>query len=364
MQGEYVGKKLNRRDFLRISGAGLAGVSVLGVAACGGGGGGQGSTTGGGGGDTGGGELATFTLATPAKPNDYGWNQKSVADARETAEEMNVELTVNTGLGYEEVASPLRQAAQNSGFVIAQASGYNSIAPTVAQQTGVPFLVWDNPEANEPGLVANASTRAQQGAYLAGILAAENSESGTLGIIVSADDANWNKMSGGFITGARSVSEDIQIEFAQIGQAAYSDTAGGRRVANTLISAGADVIFGMGDGSTLGMVQAVDNAEGEVSFIDVIGSVKPEAEAAVLSSVLWNFEVVYKQAIEGIRAGSFGEEGYTLSVANDGISLLRTDQIEDQLWQRLQDTKEQIANGEVEIPDTTERSAVEELLNQ
>src|ERR671910_2087551 len=40
--GPFAGRKLNRRDFLKLSGAGLAGAALLGAAGCGGGGGGSG----------------------------------------------------------------------------------------------------------------------------------------------------------------------------------------------------------------------------------------------------------------------------------------------------------------------------------
>jgi multiple sugar transport system substrate-binding protein len=40
--GVYAGRKLNRRDFLKMSGAGLAGAALLGAAGCGGGSGGTG----------------------------------------------------------------------------------------------------------------------------------------------------------------------------------------------------------------------------------------------------------------------------------------------------------------------------------
>jgi multiple sugar transport system substrate-binding protein len=43
--GAFAGRKLNRRDFLRMSGAGLAGAALLGASGCGGGGGGSGNIT-------------------------------------------------------------------------------------------------------------------------------------------------------------------------------------------------------------------------------------------------------------------------------------------------------------------------------
>ena len=42
VSGAYIGRKFNRRDFLKMSGAGLAGAALLGSTACGGGGSGSG----------------------------------------------------------------------------------------------------------------------------------------------------------------------------------------------------------------------------------------------------------------------------------------------------------------------------------
>ena len=52
---------INRRDFLRLGGAGLAGATLLGVAGCGGG-----EQVGGGGGQGGGGGGGTFTYGRGA----------------------------------------------------------------------------------------------------------------------------------------------------------------------------------------------------------------------------------------------------------------------------------------------------------
>ena len=52
----------------------------------------------------------------------------------------------------------------------------------------------------------------------------------------------------------------MKFRFAQIGQAAYADAAGGKRVTQSVIAAGADIVFGMGDGSSFGMLQAVETA--------------------------------------------------------------------------------------------------------
>jgi basic membrane protein A and related proteins len=316
-------------------------------------------------GDTGGGEapISSFAIVSPEKGNDYGWNQQGVEGAEQVASDLGIEVEVADNAGYEDV-SPILRELSTSGpeFIIAQASGYNTTAPDVAAQTGVPALVWDNPEANVPETSANAGTASQEGAYLAGVLAAETSESGTLGIVISADDVNWNKQAGGFVAGARSVDPEIEIRLAQIGQAGYADAAGGKRVTEAVIADGADVIFGMGDGSSFGMLQAVEGADG-VSFIDVIGDkTSIDDQGVLLSSVLWSFDGLYADAIADIGEGTFGEQGYELDLENGGISLLRTDQIDDETWSEIEKVREEIVAGDIKIPLTEDKAQVEDLI--
>jgi len=318
-------------------------------------------------GGNGGGEasISSFGIVAPEEGNDYGWNQQAVEASEQVASELGIEVEVADGAGYEDITPILRELSTGGAeFIVAQASGYNTTAPEVAAQTGVPALVWDNPEANEPGVSADAGTASQEGAYLAGVLAANTTESGTLGIVISADDVNWNKQAGGFVAGARSVDPEVEIQLAQIGQAGYADTAGGRRVTEAVIADGADVIFGMGDGSSFGMLQAVENADG-VSFIDVIGDKQEvDDEGVLLSSVLWSFDGLYEDAIADIGEGTFGEQGYELDLENGGISLLQTDQIDDETWSEIEEIREQIIAGEIDIPLTEEKSQVEDLIRQ
>jgi basic membrane protein A and related proteins len=321
---------------------------------------------GGGGGDTAQeskSKVTNFAIVTPEKGSDYGWNQQSIEAAEKIAKDRGIKVNVADNSGYEDVTPILREiAAEDTNFIIAQASGYNTAAPDVSAQTEVPSLIWDNPEAAQPGLVANAEAQGQGGGYLAGVLAAETSKSGTLGIVISADDTNWNRMAGGFVKGAQSVNPDVKIRLAQIGQAGYADTAGGKRVTEQVIADGADVIFGMGDGSSFGMIQAVEAAD-NVKFIDVIGDkTKIDKQGVLLSSVLWNFDVLFNEAIDDIDAGTFGEKNYALDLDNKGISLLETDQISDKAQQAVDKAQEAIVSGDVQVPETTKKSQVEDLI--
>jgi basic membrane protein A and related proteins len=72
--------------------------------------------------------------------------------------------------------------------------------------------------------------------------------------------------------------------------------------------------------------------------------------------------VLFNQAIDDIDAGTFGETNYALDLENEGISLLKTDQIDDAAWQEVESAREAIVNGEVQVPETTKKSQVEDLI--
>jgi simple sugar transport system substrate-binding protein len=308
-------------------------------------------------------------IIAPEKGNDFGWNQQGVEGAKAAAAAVGATIEVADGAGYDDPAPILRQLADGGAkFIVAQASGYNTAAPKFADETKVPVLVYDLPTATKAGLVADVETNSQNGAYLAGVLAAKASKTAKLGIVISADDTNWHKQAGGFVAGAKSVNPAVKFVQATIGQAGYADAAGGKRVTLTLIAGGADVIFGMGDGASFGMLQAVETATppagaDKVWFIDVIGDkTSVDTKGVLLSSVLWNFQGTFQQAIADINAGTFGSQGYTLDVTNDGISLLKSKNIADDAWTAVQTALEGVKSGSIAVPLTPKQADVDALI--
>lgn len=305
---------------------------------------------------------------SPEEATDYGWNEQGLAGAEAAAASVGGEVIKADAAGYGDIAPILNQMVDDGAdFVIAQASGYNSQAPAWAAETGIPVVVVDAPDATSPGLVANISTDAYEGGYLAGVLAASQTQTGTLGLVLSANDINWHKQAGGFVAGAKSVNPDIQFQQALIDEFGYGDAEGGNRVTSQVIAAGADIIFGMGNGSSFGMLQAIENnvPEGadQAWFIDVIGDKSSiDEQGVLLSSVLWDFAGAYEQAVADIDAGTFGETGYTLNTENGGISLLQTDHISDEARAAVDAAAAGIADGSIEVPVATSQEEVDALI--
>ena len=312
-------------------------------------------------------KVKTIAIATPAKTNDYGWNAQGVAGAKAAASSVGATVNVTSNIGYDKTPTVLRQIALNKpDMIIAHASGFDTAAQRIGQQYKIPTVTYDIPTMKSPGAVTNITTESQQGAYLAGILAAHQSKTGKVGVIISASDSNWFKMAGGYVAGVHSVKPKMPVSFAEISSAGYDDSAGGKRVATSMIADGADVIFAMGDGASFGYLQAIETANPghKVWFIGDIGDMTPiDKKGVFLSSVLWDFTGAYKQFIKEIDNGTFGQQGYDLTLANGGVSLLKTKYIPASVWSDIQTAKQKIIAGQIQVPNDSKIGQVKAALN-
>jgi basic membrane protein A len=295
-------------------------------------------------------EVAQIVVVTPASRTNQGWDQQAADAVDAVAAEAGIESVVAENAGYEDITPILRDlAAGGAGLIICHASGYQTVCPEFAAESGVPVAVIENPGAVSPGLVADIETQAQEVAYLAGVLAGKVTQTGTVGVVVSGEPPTWNYMTVGFAEGLKATNPDAKMLYSVIGEAAYDDAAGAKRVTEQQLAAGADIIFGMGDGASFGMIQAIEehNAQDGATpawFIDVIGDKKAEHGDVLLSSVLFDYTGIYQQMLDDLAAGTFGDV-YTMDVKNGGVRLLELPE------DVAQETKDAVAAAEEAIVD-------------
>src|SRR6266568_4488678 len=311
-------------------------------------------------------KVTKVAIATPAKTNDYGWNEQGYMAAKSAAASVGAKFQAITNIGYDKTDVVLRQLAKGGAkFIVAHASGFDTVATRIAKQYKVPTITYDVPTNLTKGYVSYVTTSSQEGAYLAGILAAKMTKTHKVGIVISASDDNWYKMSGGFAAGFRSVDKTSKIFFATVSPTGYDDGAGGKRVAASVIAQGADVLFTMGDNASFGYLQAIETAKvgHKVWMIGDIGDMTPiDKKGVFLSSVLWDFTGTYKQAIKDINAGTYGTHGYDLSLGNGGISLLHSKYIPTSVWAEIGKAKAGVVSGKIKVPEVTTKGGVEKLL--
>lgn len=312
-------------------------------------------------------DVKSIAILTPEEGTDYGWNQQGVDAAKAAGEATGVEVILAQGLGYGDVRPTLRELAEEgASLLIAHASGYNTSAPEIAKELKVPVAIVDTPDALTKGLIADYTLSGHEGAYLAGRLAAKMSRSKSVGIVVSGEPPSWNSQSAAFAQGVKAENPDVKVTYAVIGPAAYSDAAGGKRVTESVIASGADIIFGQGNGSSFGMLQAVETTKaadgGKVYFIDVIGDKSPIDKGFLLSSVVWNITPVYTAMINDLKADTFGTKSYSIGLKDNSVKLLKTSAIPDNVWSEVQALREDVISGKIKVEPVFEATAVRKLM--
>ncbi|HEY4970516.1 MAG TPA: BMP family protein [Steroidobacteraceae bacterium] len=313
-------------------------------------------------------ELKALAIMMPEEPTDYGWNQQGFDAAKAVAAKYHLKFTPATGLGYGDVRAQLRELADDgASLIIAHGAGYNTAAPEIGAEKHVPVAIVDRPKDSKPGAVADYTLSGHQGAYLAGVLAARMTQTKSVGIVVTGEPPSWNSQSAAFAQGVHAADPAVRIVYAVIGPAAYSDAAGGRRVTESVIGAGADVIFGQGDGASFGMLQAVETRKstggGKLWFIDVIGDKTPIDKGNLLSSVVWNLVPVYSAMIEDLKANKFGTHAYPIQLADDSVRLLHSKHIPDQVWAEVDAVRTRIIDGKLKVEPIFDAVRVRALMN-
>jgi len=296
-------------------------------------------------------------LALPEAGTDKGWNEQGKVGLEAVAKKYGFKIELAEALGYGDIKPTLRDMV-NKGceLIISHASGYQTVAPEIARETGVKVVTVENHRDVTAGLISDIDTQPQGGCYLAGWLAGKMTRSNIVGIVASGEPPTWNRMSAGFAQGLKASNPQSKLLYSVIGEAAYADAAGGKRNTQDQIAVGADVIFGMGDGASFGMLQACATKKagdgGKVWFIDVIGDKRSIDKADVLlSSVLMDMSVVYDEIIQSYMNDTFGQQHWT-GMNNGAIYLLEINKAAPQtVKNELSDIEKKIITKKIKVVD-------------
>lgn len=312
-------------------------------------------------------EITSIAILAPEMGTDMGWNQQGVDAAKAAGEAAGVKVVVAENLGYGDVRPTLRELAEDgAGLLIAHASGYNTAAPEIGAEMNIPVAIVDSPDKLAEGKIADYTAAGSDGAYLAGRLAAKVSRTKVVGIVVSGEPPSWNNMSVAFAQGVKAENPAVEVRYAVIGPAAYADAAGGKRVAETVIASGADIIFGQGNGSSFGMLQAVETTPatdgGKAYFIDVIGDKTSIDKGNLLSSVIWDLTPVYSAMIKDLKDGKYGSQNYNIKLSDGSLRLLKTKNIPDAVWKEMEALQAEVVSGAIKVESKFDADSVHALV--
>ncbi|MGY1608896.1 MULTISPECIES: BMP family lipoprotein [unclassified Geodermatophilus] len=323
----------------------------------------------GGGGGEGGAEEVRIGLAYDAiGRGDRSFNDSAFAGAQAAIEEYGGEyreVTPNED-GSDRAELLAQLAEQGYDPVIAVGFAYDTIiADVAAEYPDTTFAQVDGsyqlPDGTSKGdNVTGLIFASEQGSFLAGAAAALKSESGRIGFVGGVNVPLIQTFQAGYEAGARAVNPNITIDTQYISPAGdftgFNDPARAQILAQGMYSGGADIVFQVAGGSGTGVFQAAAEAGGRAIGVDsdqyqTVDD--PAQQAVIMTSMLKRVDNAVLSFVGSFVDGSVeGGTDILYDLESDGVGLATTGGFIDDIQGDLDTYRQQIIDGEIEVPTT------------
>lgn len=205
--------------------------------------------------------------------------------------------------------------------------------------------------AKTPKNVIGVMFKAEEGAFLAGYIAAKMSKTGTLGFIGGMSVSIIHSFQYGFKAGAKFANPKINV-LEQYSES-FTDAAKGKAIANQMISKGADVIFHAAGAVGDGVIEAVK--EKNKMAVGVDRDQNYLAPKHVITSSMKRIDNAIYNVVKDFNSGVF-KGGTTLEYGlKDGavdVAPTTSKMVPAVLLAELSVIKKDIIAGKIKIPST------------
>ncbi|MDE0590362.1 BMP family ABC transporter substrate-binding protein [Halocynthiibacter sp. C4] len=302
---------------------------------------------------------AGAVLADPAIVFDLGGKfDKSFNEAAYTGAER---WASETGGSYDEFElsadaqreQVLRRFAEggNNPIVMAGFSFASALETVAADFPDTKFVIIDAPvdAPNVRSIVFDEHT----GSYLAGVMAAMASETGTVSFVGGMDIPLISKFACGYAQGVKDTKPDANVIVNMTGTtpSAWNDPVKGSELTRGQISQGSDVVYHAAGGTGLGVLQTA--ADQGILAIGVDKNQNHLQPGSVLTSMV---KRVDNAVYESFTAGESVEPGFAaMGLANEGVALTFDEHnaslVSDEMKAAVEEAKAKIIAGDIVVHD-------------
>lgn len=289
--------------------------------------------------------------------NDSGWAgcqlaQKKIAEAGGKIDVQFIESEEQTDyLPNLTMAAERANAVIALGFLIADA-----VEKTAAHNPNTHFIFVDGVVKGEN--VASIVFRANEAAFLAGILASYVTQSGVVGVMPGMDIPPVESFAAGYRAGALTggVLQGRAINPLSITIGSFDDPVKAKSIAISLMDQKADVILQLAGNSGLGVIEAVKEAPGRVFAIGVDIDQDDIAPGKILTSILKRMDQVVSDQIVAAQQGTFKGGTFNVGLKENAVGLTdmrNTKQfVPAEVFPILDKAKAIIGEGKLTVPST------------
>lgn len=293
------------------------------------------------------------SAALPFPANDLTWTQALHAGLVQLEKEGVIEYTYTENVQTADAERILRRYAERSPDLIISHSGtFKDATFRVAAEFRKLKFAWPSFGTKEHDVnLAAYDTPVWEASYLAGVVAAHATKTGTIGFLGAIPLPGCKAIRNAFLEGARSVKPNIEMLDAYVGN--FTDIANAKSLTLSLADRRADIFSICGSGPARGAIEAArERGLYAIGYVYDMSSLAPDN---VIGSLVWDGYRGISQLIKDIRANTFLPAKYYPGSAAEGVTEFRLNkQVVSKLPQAavkaLEEVTAKVRKGEIVIP--------------
>ncbi|WP_132061399.1 BMP family lipoprotein [Halorussus amylolyticus] len=310
-------------------------------------------------------------VSSPAGFDDSAFNDLALEGLQTAAEEYDIEINQVEETEQAQYQSTQAQLAQSGDYDLIVLVSYNHTEALTQNAVDYPDQNWMliNDHVDEPN-VAGYTWANHEMSYLAGVLGGTmtteelsyegsetDSENAQIGFVGGVDESLINAFEQSYVAGAEWVNEDVSVNVGYIGD--YTDTDTAADIASSQYDDGADIVYHAAAAAGRGVFEAAQSNNRFAIGVDADQSqTLPDFQDVILGSAVKYINEGTREVASAVVEGNFESVtgANTLGLEEEAVDCVIGQAFEgelpDAVQQNLDDAKQGIADGDIEVPCT------------
>ncbi|MGJ0845136.1 basic membrane protein A [Tissierella praeacuta DSM 18095] len=288
-----------------------------------------------------------IVLLLPGPINDQGWNATAYEGLQLVEKDLGIKMEYIESVQQADFEAVFTDyGTKGYDLVFAHGTQFFDAAKKVGPQFPNTFYMVINSEEGQEPNVGGIGVREWEGGYIAGIIAAMNTESKQLGAIGSFPFPVIAGTLDAFEVAAHEIDPSIKVTKTFVNS--WEDIQKGKETALAMAEAGADVIFCSANQVGLGSIEAAKS-----KGVKAVGYISPQNDIApdtVISSVTYNTPGLFKNTVEQLVNGELKPVGASLGWADDVLDMQWGKDVKEELKDKVNETIEELKAGKIADP--------------
>ena len=243
---------------------------------------------------------AKIVLLLPGEINDQGWNASNYAGVVKCNEELGTQMEYIEAVQPADFESTFREYAERGyDIIMAAGSQFDEAAASVADQYPDTMFMLVNGNNHDGATLCPLFPKEYEASYLGAIIAGYVTENGKFGLIGGDPNQAMQDLMAVYGKTAVAIAKDRGIEDAEYNlqySNSWSDITLGKQMSESMIDAGADVMFVYANELGLGVISGAQEKGAKVIGYSADQTVIDPS--TVIASIDFDYATMYVWAID------------------------------------------------------------------